>query len=229
MSFIVCDCVCTHTFYFRFNSRKVYPKLVDSVYVPFVHTLKSFLNTEVKERKEQDVARGWFAPDYEPSKEEIQSVHTVPQSGIRGVGWNGSTRAWVASWLPPNNHKRFCATFSTRKFGYHLALKMAICQRLRAELSVYERRKYPITDRRNINGTRPRRIRPPPPPTKDLSDLLEEDEDGKAKLPTKRGPGRPSTAATAAAAAAARQEAEDNQRFLHTYFLASTQFSKNCF
>lgn len=122
--------------------------LVETVFVDFIRVLKNSLSQAAEDRKRIDSNRGWFAPDYEPSFDEMDNVKIVPQSGIRGVGWNGSTKAWVASWLPAEDKRRFCATFSARKFGYHQAMKMAICQRLRAELMVYHRRKFPIYESR---------------------------------------------------------------------------------
>eukprot|EP01054_Gregarina_sp_Poly1_P005982 Gregarina_sp_Poly_1__5981@NODE_314_length_9596_cov_167_192570_g269_i0_p3_GENE_NODE_314_length_9596_cov_167_192570_g269_i0NODE_314_length_9596_cov_167_192570_g269_i0_p3_ORF_typecomplete_len380_score64_26AP2/PF00847_20/0_00056AP2/PF00847_20/2_8e03_NODE_314_length_9596_cov_167_192570_g269_i056446783 len=120
-----------------------YFRLAHLVYNPLVSELKESLAEPVAQLSAQQKDRDEFAVDYEPTKQEIESLQRVPHCDVRGVGWNGSTKAWVASWLPLQSHKRICATFSTRKFGYHQAMKLAICQRVRSELLIYGRRRYP--------------------------------------------------------------------------------------
>lgn len=161
--------------------------VVESCLAPFIFDLKASLALKVAQRKRQDILLGWFAVDYEPNREEIESTRKIPQSGVRGVGWNGSTTAWAASWLPALSRRRICATFSTRKYGYHGALKFAMCQRLRAELMTYGRRKFPLGGR-DLEENRLQLLQQP---------LIkgEYDEDNISpptfRPPAKRGRGRP--------------------------------------
>lgn len=112
---------------------------------PFVIELKESLRNAVLSFIQRAKANGGtFAVDYEPTQKELSAVSKPPQCAVRGVGWNASTKAWVSSWLPQGTNRRICATFSTRKFGFHKALKMAIIQRLRSEILIYRRRKYPL-------------------------------------------------------------------------------------
>eukprot|EP01053_Blabericola_migrator_P003168 Blabericola_migrator_1__3167@NODE_1926_length_3552_cov_105_965280_g1232_i0_p2_GENE_NODE_1926_length_3552_cov_105_965280_g1232_i0NODE_1926_length_3552_cov_105_965280_g1232_i0_p2_ORF_typecomplete_len330_score47_36AP2/PF00847_20/0_00045_NODE_1926_length_3552_cov_105_965280_g1232_i025133502 len=121
-----------------------YDLLASEVYGPFMEDLISKLSDRVSRLLRDLKARGEFAPDYEPSLDEIERLSGyVPRCDVRGVGWNGSTKAWVASWLPLKSNKRVCATFSTRKYGYHESMKLAICQRVRSELAIYNKRRFP--------------------------------------------------------------------------------------
>lgn len=128
---------------------------MELVIKPFTTELKSVIAPVRKETELDNLRDGFFAVNYEPSKSELaelQAKHIIPRCSVRGVGWNSSTRAWVASWLPLNHRRRLCSTFSTRKFGYHEALKRAIAQRLRAELLIYGRRKYPVMAEEDRSG-----------------------------------------------------------------------------